>query len=148
MQALLNPTTRDRVAERAKEMIDDARRLQNSVLKMSLMSLVQGGARDVKLGDHAAEAWARPWLEQADRRIDEHFFDALFEHAETGSCESWGCFLQLVARETFKNAAASLPTAGARRLKALAIAEDRMENSFFRQFKDYFPKSVEDIAHA
>ncbi|MCB2013163.1 MAG: hypothetical protein KDF64_21675, partial [Geminicoccaceae bacterium] len=84
-KTLFDPAQKDRVAQLAREMIDNARRLQNPVLKFPLMSLVQGGARDVKLGDQTADAWARPWLERADLRIDEHFFDHLFAIAGTGS---------------------------------------------------------------
>ncbi|MCB9944574.1 MAG: type I-E CRISPR-associated protein Cse1/CasA [Geminicoccaceae bacterium] len=147
-KTLFDPAQKDRAAELAREMIDNARRLQNPVLKFPLMSLVQGGERDVKLGDQTAEAWARPWLERADLRIDEHFFDHLFTIVETGSHERWARFLQTVARETFADAALSLPIAGMRRIKALAIAEDKLESFFYRNFKDYFPTSQKESAVA
>ncbi|MCB2013148.1 MAG: hypothetical protein KDF64_21600, partial [Geminicoccaceae bacterium] len=71
-----------------------------------------------------------------------------FAIAGTGSHERWARFLQTIARETFADAALSLPIAGMRRIKALAIAEDKLESFFHQNFKDYLPKAQKESAVA
>jgi hypothetical protein len=82
----------------------------------------------------------------ADQRIDEAFFDQLFHLAETGDETTWGRFLRATADAVFVAALHSLPTAGVRRLKAQAVAEERLEALFWKSFKDYMPEREKEAA--
>ena len=143
---LFDTGERDKVAELARQMLVDAGDLQNKVMKAPLLTLVQAGDAEVDFGDRTATRWVQQWLNAADRQIDEQFFEQLFRRAEAETWESWGRFLRSVAHETFDAAARTVPIAGARRLKALAVAEQKLGALFWKRFNGYLPEKVEETA--
>lgn len=143
-----NAAERDRVARLARQMIEDAGTLQHKVLKAPLLTLIQAGDAEVDFGDRTATKWVQRWLDAADQRIDEHFFEQLFMRAETESDKSWGRFLRAVADGIFAAAASAVPIAGVRRLKALAVAEQKLGALFWKNFNGYFPERVEESVDA
>ena len=143
---LFDDRERDRVAQLAAQLVADAGTLQNRVLKVPLLTLIQAGDAEVDFGDRTAGRWVQQWLKMADQRIDEAFFDQLFHLAETEDERSWGQFLRATADAVFAAALRSLPTAGVRRLKAQAVAEEKLEALFWKSFNGYMPKRVKEAA--
>jgi hypothetical protein len=139
---------RDRLAGLGREMIDQAATLRNKVLKIPVLTLIQGGDAAVDFRDEMASAWAQPWLDQVDQAIEPVFFDHLFARAEQGRAadKAWARFLRTVAERIFERAAAAVPIAGARRLKAIAVAEEKLGGLFWRSFKGHLVKPEQEAA--
>ena len=143
---LFDAGERDKMAELASKMIEEAGNLQNRVLKVPLLTLIQAGDVEVDFGDRTATKWVKQWLDVADRQIDEQFFEQLFVRAESGSTEPWGRFLQRTAKAVFADAARTVPIAGARRLKALAVAEEKREALFWKTLGGLLPERQKETA--
>jgi CRISPR system Cascade subunit CasA len=139
---------RDRLAGLGREMIEQAATLGNKVLKIPLLTLIQGGEAAVDFRDKMANAWAQPWLDQVDQAIEPVFFDHLFARAETGRAAdlAWVLFLKTIADRMFERAAAAVPIAGARRLKAIAVAQEKLGGVFWAGFKGYLVQPEEEAA--
>jgi CRISPR system Cascade subunit CasA len=139
---------RDRLAELGREMIEQATALRNKVLKIPLLTLIQAGEAAVDFRDKMASAWAQPWVDQVDQAIEPVFFDHLFARAEQGRAadQAWVLFLKAAADRIFQRAAAAVPIAGARRLKAIAVAEEKLGGLFFASFKGYLVQPEEEAA--
>jgi CRISPR system Cascade subunit CasA len=139
---------RDRLAKLSGEMVEHAGTLRNKVLKIPLLTLIQSGEATVDFRDKMANAWARPWLDQVDQEIEPVFFDHRFARAEQRGVadRAWVLFLINAAQRIFARAAAAMPIAGARRLKALAVAEDKLGGLFHANFKGYLAQSAEEMA--
>jgi CRISPR system Cascade subunit CasA len=137
---LFDASERDETAKLAKQMIEDAGNLQNRVLKVPLLTLLQAGAAEVDFGDRTATRWVKQWLDASDRQVDEHFFEQLFIRAESGSTETWGRFLKRTAEAVFHDAVRTAPIAGARNLKAQAVAEQRLGALFWKTLGGLLPE--------
>jgi hypothetical protein len=139
---------RDRLAVLGREMIEQAGILRNKVLKIPLLTLIQAGDVAVDFRDKMASAWAQPWLDQVDQAIESVFFDHLFARAEQGQAadQAWALFLRTIADRIFQRAVAAVPIAGARRLKAIAVAEEKLGGLFFASFKGYLMQAEEEAA--
>jgi hypothetical protein len=131
-------------------MIEQAATLRNKVLKVPLLTLIQAGDAAVDFRDKTANAWAQPWLDQVDHAIEPVFFDHLFARAEQGRAadQAWVRFLRATADRIFARAAAAVPIAGARRLKAIAVAEEKLGGLFYASFKGYLVEPEEEQADA
>jgi CRISPR system Cascade subunit CasA len=139
---------RDRLAGLGREMIEQAGTLRNKVLKIPLLTLIQAGDAAVDFRDKMASAWAQPWLDRVDQAIEPSFFDHLFARAEGGRTadREWVRFLREVAEDLFQRAASAVPIAGARRLKAIAVAEEKLRGLYFASFKGYLVQPEEEAA--
>jgi CRISPR system Cascade subunit CasA len=139
---------RDRLAKLGREMIEQAGTLRNKVLKIPLLTLVQAGDAAVDFRDKMASAWAQPWLDQVDQAIEPVFFDHLFARAEKGRAadQAWALFLRIIAERIFERAAAAVPIAGARRLKAIAVADEKLRGLFWASFKGYLVEPEQGAA--
>jgi CRISPR system Cascade subunit CasA len=139
---------RDRLAKISKDMIEEAATLRNKVLKIPLLTLIQAGDATVDFRDKMANAWAQPWLDQVDQAIEPVFFDHLFARAEQGPAadKAWVAFLRTIVDRIFARAASAVPIAGARRLKAIAVAEEKLGGLFFASFKGYLVQPTEETA--
>jgi CRISPR system Cascade subunit CasA len=139
---------RDRLAKISKDMIEEAATLRNKVLKIPLLTLIQAGDAAVDFRDKMANAWTQPWLDQVDQAIEPVFFDHLFARAEQGRAadQAWVRILRTVAERIFARAAAAVPIAGARRLKAIAVAEEKLGGLFRASFKGYLIESEQEAA--
>jgi hypothetical protein len=130
---------RDRLAQLAVEMIGHARDLRLKVSKIPLLTLAQAGADDLDFRDRSSDAWIEPFLQRADDEIEPTFFDHLFARAEDGpeADRMWKSFLQQVGARILGEAIMALPIAGARRLKAVAVAEEQWGALFRSAFRGY-----------
>jgi CRISPR system Cascade subunit CasA len=139
---------RDRLAGLGREMIEQAATVRNKVLKIPLLTLIQAGEAAVDFRDKMANDWAKPWLDQVDQGMEPEFFDHLFARAEQGRAadRGWVLFLRTVATRIFARAAAAVPIAGARRLKAIAVAEEKLGGLFFASFKGYLTEPEQEAA--
>lgn len=145
------PDQRERVARLAREMVEDVRKvLGGKVLRTALLALVQSGPEQVKFGDRTAGRWADRFCEMADREVDRRFFEFLFERAEDEDAgrRRWLEFLRDLAIETFEHAVAAAPVAGARRPRAIAVAERIFRGALYRTFPELGPtrKETSDAA--
>ena len=122
--------------------------MRNKVLKIPLLTLIQAGDAAVDFQDKMANAWAQPWLDQVDQAIEPVFFDHLFARAEQGRAadQAWVLFLETTAKRIFERAVAAVPIAGARRLKAIAVAEEKLRGLFWASFKGYLVAPAEEAA--
>ena len=143
---LFDTGERDEMAKLAGQMIEDAGNLQNRVLKVPLLTLIQAGDAEVDFGDRTATRWVKQWLDAADRQVDARFFEQLFIRAETGSTETWGRFLQRTAEAVFDDAVRTVPIAGARRLKAQAVAEQKLGALFWKNFSGLLTEREQETA--
>ena len=139
---------RDRLAKISKDMIEEAATLRNKVLKIPLLTLIQAGDATVDFRDKMANAWAQPWLDQVDQAIESVFFDHLFARAEQerAADQAWVRFLRTTAERVFHWASAAVPIAGARRLKAIAVAEEKLGGLFYASFKGYLVQPEQEAA--
>ena len=140
---LLSVTERDRIAKIAAGMVKDASALKSPILKSSLITLVKGGTAKVRLDDASGE-WIDRWLKFADRRIEEEFFEQLFDIAETGDDHRWSRLLRRLATEVFEAAVRTMPIAGVRRLKAVAVAESRLWSGFKAHLPGHYRDRIEE----
>jgi CRISPR system Cascade subunit CasA len=141
-----SPAESERVARLAREMIENVRTLLGGkVLRTALIALVQGGPKQVKFGDKTAAAWADKFLDEGDREVDRRFFDLLFARAldEAGGKAAWLAFLRELAHDIFERAVAAVPLAGARRPRAVAVAERILWGAFSRTFAEARAKREE-----
>jgi hypothetical protein len=109
------------------------------VLKLALLTLTQAGNDEIDFRDRTSNAWAELYLQRVDAEIEPIFFDHLFACAEQGAEaeRAWVERLQRIATAIFEDAVQALPTAGARRLKAVAVAEQRLNGAFRKTFAGY-----------
>jgi CRISPR system Cascade subunit CasA len=137
---------RDRLAELAREMVENAATLRNKVLKVALLTLVQGGDAEVRFRDKAASAWVERWLDEVEGVIEPAFFDHLFTTAETSDHQPWVRFLEEAVKSVFPQAIEAIPIAGVRRLKAIAVAEQKLAALFWKNFKGYLEEPTREVA--
>lgn len=130
----------------ARSYVEHARTLLG-ILRGALIVLLEAGPGPDKVDwrDPTIGGWADRWRADADRRIDEAFFDHLFERIERGEAAEaeWIRFLRRVARETLEQATESAPLSAARTPRAVARAELFLLGSLKRQFP-----STEESEHA
>ena len=140
------PEESGRVARLAREMVENVRTLTGGkVLRTALLALVQGGPAQVKFGDRTATAWVDKLLGEADRQVDQRFFDLLFARAldEPAGTRGWLDFLRGLGAETFERAVRTVPLAGARKPRAVAVAERILWGAFHRAFPTARARSEE-----
>jgi CRISPR system Cascade subunit CasA len=108
----------------AKDRVELARALRLKVLKPALCAYLQGGADDLRFDDDRADSH----LDAVDDAVDTEFFPRLFEDVDLDSAEasrSFETWLFQLGRDALERAFDSLPTAAARRERAIASAEAR-----------------------
>lgn len=108
----------------AKDRIELASALRLKVLKPAFCAYLQGGADDLRLKDTRADSH----LDAVDDAIDAEFFPRLFADVDLDSAEasrSFETWLFQLGRDALERAFDSLPTAAARRERAIASAEAR-----------------------
>lgn len=136
---LMLDAERDRLAGLAREMVEHARDLRLKVLKVPLLTLAQAGEAEVDFRDKTSNDWIEPCLQRVDDAIEPVFFDHLFARAEQGAAadRAWVAQLRTIADGIFEDAVQAMPIAGVRRLKAIAVAEQRLRGAFRKMFQGY-----------
>ncbi len=142
LSMLMLPAERDRLAQLAEEMIGHARDLRLKILKIPLLTLAQAAPDELNFRDRTANAWIEPFLQRVEDEIEPIFFDHLFARAENDEASrTWALRLRAIARLIFQQAIDALPITGARRLKAIAVAEQKLEGMFWAGFKGFLGKT-------
>lgn len=138
---------RDRLAEISKEMVEQARDLRLKILKLPLLTLAQAGEDELDFRDKTSNDWIDPYLQRVDDAVEPIFFDHLFARAEQGAVadRAWVMHLRTIADGIFEDAVQAMPIAGARRLKAIAVAEQRLHGAFRKTFEGYLKEA--EAAH-
>lgn len=125
---------RNRLAEVSEKMVDEAGIMRKSILKTSLLALLQGGPEKINYKDGRADAWTSEF----DRRVDALFFPMLWKSMEIDDEEEsellWLRRLVEMGRDLLCEAERSLPIPAARRYRALAAAERIFEGSVYNKF--------------
>jgi hypothetical protein len=60
--------------------------------------------------------------------------------------QAWVLFLRTISKRIFERAAVAVPIAGARRLKAIAVADEKLSGLFRTSFKGYLVAPKEEAA--
>jgi CRISPR system Cascade subunit CasA len=128
--------TKNPLGVRSESMIKRAGEARG-LLKPALLTLFQGSqAKKLDLRDSRGD----PWLDRLEARIDDAFFDALFEHIdEDGGTASiaWDAILDDLACLTFREAIAEAPIPTAQRFPILAAADGRFYGARRRVFAEF-----------
>lgn len=120
-----------------------------SALRFGLMTLFQNGPEpsDYKPQDPSSSRRADPYLDQFQRRVDEDFFERLFEEFSVESGEAalavrkaWLEDLLGRARSILREAEAGAPTSTMRHHRAMVRAEAALARGFHgaKDLRDYF----------
>lgn len=135
---LFDPDARPTLAKRAETWAAWARDARLKVLKPAVLAYLQGGPDKLKFDDDRANAV----LSRLDRVIDAHFFRLLFETVDASPEDAdrqFQLFVRKAAQDELERALRGLPTAAARRPRAIAFAE----RAFFGAAKKLFPLAIE-----
>ena len=100
-----------------------------SVTRWQAPGRSHGSIRSIKRSSPSSSTISSPAPSKGERQI-----------------EAWARFLRTVAERIFERAAAAVPIAGARRLKAIAVAEEKLGGLFWRSFKGYLVKPEQEAA--
>jgi CRISPR system Cascade subunit CasA len=134
---------RSRLGQMSRDWVDIAATTRGKILRPALIMLLQGGPDTPNYRDDRCDTLART----LDRRVDEVFFEALFDASEIDPAEakhSWTKRVIDLARQIFREAATSLPIASIHRYRALSRAERMFEGAARKQFPDVFAKKGEE----
>lgn len=126
---------RARLGSLAKERIETVRTMRLKVLKPALCAYVQGGLDDLKFDDDRPNEF----LDRLEHEVDAEFFPRLFADIESdveARARSFETWLVALGRSVLERAMAGLPTATARRERAVAAAEAR----FFGGIRKHLPR--------
>ncbi len=133
-----SPEGRARLGTLARARIAASTSLRLRILKPAICAFLQGGRDELRLDDDRANSF----LAAVDRRIDAEFFPRLFEDVNVDPDEQsrrFDTWLVALGRETLRAATDGLPTASARRERAIAAAESR----FFGAARKHLPCAFE-----
>jgi CRISPR system Cascade subunit CasA len=134
---------RSRLGQLSQQWVEIVATLRGKVLRPALIMLLQGGPDKPNYKDDRCDMLARA----LDRRVDEVFFEALFDAVELEPAEAkrgWTSRVIDLARQIFHDAAASMPIASIHRYRALSRAERMFEGAARKQFPDVFVKKGEE----
>jgi CRISPR system Cascade subunit CasA len=126
---------RDKAAETAKAMVENAKLARFKVLKPALLHVLQSARDQVDYGQKETEAWAGRFADALDMRANESFFPLLWQCLELRGEEPlsprqllpWVDFLVAEAREGFRRGCDALPLVGGLRYRALSKGESVLE---------------------
>ncbi len=124
----------ERLGIRARDMVKRASEARN-FLKPALLTLFQGASEHkLDLRDTRADTW----LDRLEARIDDAFFDVLFEHIDDKDGAraglAWDDLLERFTSKTFEEAVAEAPIPSVHRYSILAAAEGRFRSARRRVF--------------
>lgn len=120
-----DPTRSEQLAALARDFLQLADDAGKKVLKPAVLALLQGGPDQIDFKDDRAS----PQLKYFDTAIDQIFFPRLFDLADRPADESqaaWRAELIEIARHILTDSYDSVPLPGARRYRAIAMADRRL----------------------
>ena len=121
---LASETQRERLSRWATRRVNIADTARTKVLRPALVMLIQGAPDSPNFADDRP----RPWTDLLDLKIDEVFFESLWEHLEQDLDEGqadglWADAVLSLARQVLEQAMSAVPLPSVRRYRALAAAE-------------------------
>ena len=134
---------RDELALRARLFIEITSTLQGKVLRSALLQFIDGSVDpDWKNGDFAK--YVVRWTDLFDSRVDEVFYEALFDTIEAELSDQaaqvqWLSVLRPLAQQVFDSATEALPSRDGSRLIALARAQRLFIAGLYKQFGALLP---------
>jgi CRISPR system Cascade subunit CasA len=140
---LVKSDARDRLARFAKELLADAKEVENT-LRGALMVLADGGPESVNFGDETLKAWSRAALDSHALGWNDRFFPSLWqavEHEPMSVRDRWCSDLAARAREALDDAHRRLPLPSSRRYRAQVRARGYLSGSLRK--KGLIPERLE-----
>lgn len=135
-----------RLAKLGHERIDDASKISSKALRPALFTLLQGAPAELDFGDPKAKMKAAPLIARFEQRVDESFFERLFDElgedahsvAAHDKRRKWIEELRGHALDILAIAESGSPLSYIRRYRARAAAVDVLLGSIRNQFTDLF----------
>ena len=135
--------TRTELAIRARKFVEIAGTLQGKVLRPALLQFVDGSNEpDWQNGDFGK--YVAPWIAQFDQRVDDVFYEALFDSLESELTDlaaetQWLGLLRGLAQTLLSQALEALPSRDGSRVFARARAERLFVGGLYKQFRPQLP---------
>jgi CRISPR system Cascade subunit CasA len=148
---LRGDTTRLQLAQRARAQAELTGAIRSKALYAALKTLYAGGVTDQ---DHAiSEHWTQRYEQEADAQFFEHLFEHIDADEDIESHRPWFEKMRRFARALLIEATHAAPLPSARRWRAIAVAEQVFDSSFYRhkEFAPYMsanPDKQEEVSHA
>ena len=139
-----NPLERPTLAELAKRRVEQAARVDRSILHPSLCVLLQAGPEKADFRDGRTQ----PWRDRFNAAVDQMFFTQLWHDAEATPVEAelrWAEVLQQLGRAQLNEAIDSAPVPVARRYRAIAAAERVFGGAFRKHFPQLYERSADEL---
>ena len=124
---------RDRLAQQAKERVEDVGTLKSKALRPALLDLVQGGPAQRNMKDKRID----PWSQVFEQRIDDVFFPELWatlDQPQDEAQHAWQRLIISIGENVLHHAEQALPIPTARRYRGLAVAERTYRSAVVKNF--------------
>jgi CRISPR system Cascade subunit CasA len=139
-------TSGDPLAQRARDRVELAGLARKSVLRPALLKLQQAGTDKLKADAKTADSWTALF----DQRVDQAFFDQLWQDADLDGPTAdaqWKTWLLAACEAVLEAAIAATPYSGVRRYRAIAAAESMLQACAIKnQFRLSTAKLAEENA--
>jgi CRISPR system Cascade subunit CasA len=147
---LRGDVTRLQLAQRARAQAELTGAIRSKALYAALKTLYAGGVTDQ---DHAiSEHWTQRYEQEADAQFFEHLFEHIDADEDIESHRPWFEKMRRVARDLLMEATHAVPVPSARRWRAIAVAEQIFDSSFYRhkEFAPYMSANpdTQEVSHA
>jgi len=115
----------------ASERVKLAAEARRAVLRLAILVLQQAAPDKLKMDAKTADPWTRIF----DRRVDDGFFEQLWEDADRDPEDAqanWGRWLYARCKEVLEAAIDATPYSGPRRFRAIAAAEAVLRGAAYK----------------
>lgn len=139
----------DTLARLANDRVQNAGNVRGKILRPALFSLLQDGPDKINYGSKTTGPQSERWLKAFERRIDDSFFERLWEEAEAKPEErdaihnAWLQDLRDWALEQLERAEGAVPLASMRRYRARTRGRRLFNYLFYKEFPDLRSKESE-----
>lgn len=135
-----------RIATLGRARVQDVSTLSSKALRPALFALLQGAPEEIDFKDPKADTKAKAFITRFEQRVDETFFDHLFDElaaaqdadAAKAARKAWLEELVTHALEILSIAESGSPLSHIRRYRARAAAESVLRGAIRNQFPDHF----------
>jgi len=137
---LREKSRREKLAQRARDRVEQVAEVRTSVLYPSIGTLLGGGDTDAIEFDDVG-----PWLDALDRTVDARFFESLWasvEMSDTEALEQWQSLLWTEAQLQFEDAEDHAPASSTRYWRARSSAR----SIFHGAARNILPYAFSDTA--
>jgi CRISPR system Cascade subunit CasA len=131
---------RDSLAARSKSALNDNSVMQNRVLKPAVLSLLEGGPKDLNFDKREVNAWWDSTQKDFAAAWSPEFFPWLWRTLDNPDKDAarleWLNLLRTKAEAAFQSAIARYPYRSGRRYRAIVRAESFLHGSMCKQFQE------------